>query len=164
MTKNKNLVKSSVKNHGVIDQLNIVLCNELMAINQYFLHAKIFEDQGFSKLAAATKSESIDEMKHADAIIGRILFLKGSPKMNDYKKMEIGESVEQMLNSDFQLEIEAISDLKKAIKVACENQDVGTKDLLEKILISEEVHYSFLETQLELIKKVGLQNYLATQI
>lgn len=155
---------SKSNNQAVIDHLNIILRNELMAINQYFLHAKILEDQGFMKLGAVTKAESIDEMKHADIIMARILFLKGMPKMNDYKKMNIGETVEQMLKSDFQLEVEAIADLKEAIDAAFENRDTGTKDLLEKILISEETHYSFLETQLELIQKVGLQNYLVTQI
>jgi bacterioferritin len=155
---------SKSNNKAVIDHLNIILRNELMAINQYFLHAKILEDQGFMKLGAVTKAESIDEMKHADIIMARILFLKGMPKMNDYKKMNIGETVEQMLKSDFLLEVEAIADLKNAIAAAYENRDTGTKDLLEKILISEETHYSFLETQLELIQKVGLQNYLVTQI
>ncbi|MES2960852.1 MAG: bacterioferritin [Pseudomonadota bacterium] len=155
---------TSNKNQAVIDHLNIILRNELMAINQYFLHAKILEDQGFMKLGAVAKAESIDEMRHADVIMARILFLKGMPKMNDYKKMYIGETVEQMLKSDFQLEVEAIADLKDAIAAAIENRDTGTKDLLEKILISEETHYAFLETQLELIQKVGLQNYLVTQI
>lgn len=135
-----------------------------MAINQYFLHAKILEDQGFSKLAGITKTESIDEMKHADIIIQRILFLKGTPTMSDYKKMSIGDSVEMMLKSDFQLEVEAIADLRDAITSCIEARDTGTKDILEKILISEEVHYDFLERQMELIKKLGLPNYLMTQI
>lgn len=149
---------------AVIDNLNIILRNELVAINQYFLHAKILEDQGFIKLAAATKAESIDEMRHADIIISRILFLKGTPKMTDYKNLSVGETVESMLENDLQLEINAISDLKKAIKTAIDNGDIGTKDLLEKIMISEEVHFGFLETQIELIKNIGLQNYLTTQI
>lgn len=149
---------------AVIDSLNIILRNELMAINQYFLHAKVLEDQGFTKLAATTKAESIDEMRHADIIISRILFLNGSPKMNDYKNMVIGETVEEMLKSDLQLEINAIADLNNSIAIAIADGDIGTKDLLEKILISEEVHFEFLETQLSLIKQVGLQNYLTTQI
>lgn len=151
-------------NQQVIQHLNIILCNELVAINQYFLHAKILEDQGFTKLAAVTKAESIDEMKHADLIIARILFLKAAPKMTDYKKINIADSVEEMLKSDLQLEVEALADLKKAIGAACENKDTGTKDLLEKILISEENHFDFLGRQLELIKKIGLQNYLTTQM
>ena len=149
---------------AVIDSLNIILRNELMAINQYFLHAKVLEDQGFAKLAATTKAESIDEMRHADIIISRILFLNGSPKMNDYKNMVIGETVEEMLKSDLNLEINAIADLNEAIAIAIGSGDIGTKDLLEKILISEEVHFEFLETQLSLIDHVGLQNYLTTQI
>jgi bacterioferritin len=153
-----------MKNDKVIQHLNIILRNELVAINQYFLHAKILEDQGFAKLAAVTKAESIDEMKHADIIITRILFLKGTPKMTDYKKINIADSVEEMLKSDLQLEIEAITDLKDAISAACENRDTGSKDILEKILISEEGHLNFLELQLELIKKIGLQNYLTTQL
>jgi bacterioferritin len=98
------------KNQQVVQHLNIILRNELVAINQYFLHAKILEDQGFTKLAALTKAESIDEMKHADIIIARILFLKGAPKMTDYKKINIADSVEEMLKSDLQLEVEAIAD------------------------------------------------------
>ena len=152
------------QNQVVIDHLNIILRNELVAINQYFLHAKILEDQGFTKLAAISKSESIDEMRHADLIIARILFLKGMPKMSDYKKLNIGESVVEMLQSDLQLEIEAIADLKNSITGACKHTDTGTKDLLEKILISEETHLDFLRRQLELIEKIGLQNYLTTQL
>lgn len=155
---------SALGNQAIINHLNIILRNELIAINQYFLHAKILEDQGFTKLASSTKAESIDEMKHADSIIARILFLKGTPKMSDYKKLNIGESVVEMLQSDLQLEVEAIADLRQAISAACDNKDTGTKDLLEKILISEENHLDFLRRQLELIEKVGLQNYLATQL
>ncbi len=147
-----------------LDHLNIILRNELVAINQYFLHGKIMQDQGFNKLANLTKAESIDEMKHADAIIDRILFLKGTPKMTEYGNLRIGQTVEEMLANDLALEIDAIKDLKKAIKYFQESGDIGTKDLLEKILISEENHFDFLETQIDLIKKVGLQNYLAIQI
>lgn len=154
----------SNKNQKVVDQLNIILRNELIAINQYFLHAKILEDQGFTKLAGVAKAESIDEMKHADIIIERILFLKGTPKMSDYKKLDISNEVKKMIKSDLDLEIEAISDLKKAIAVAIDDKDTGTKDILEKILISEESHLDFLETQLDLIAKLGLENYLTTQV
>lgn len=154
----------SKSSQAVISHLNIILRNELVAINQYFLHAKILEDQGFNKLASITKAESIDEMRHADIIIARILFLKGAPKMTDYKNLNIGETVESMLKNDHQLEIDAIADLRNAIKAAFENEDTGTKDILEKILISEENHFGFLETQIELIKKIGLQNYLTMQL
>ncbi len=148
----------------LIDQLNIILRNELVAINQYFLHAKILEDQGFNKLATLTRAESIDEMKHADIIIDRILFLGGMPKMTEYGALKVGTTVETMLKNDLNLEVNAIADLRKAITTMIEQKDTGTKDILEKILISEETHLDFLETQLELIKKVGLQNYLASQM
>jgi len=151
-------------NKDVIKHLNTILKNELVAINQYFLHAKIFQDQGFTKLAAHSKAESIDEMKHADIIIERILFLKGVPNMTDYKTLRIGAKVEDMIKNDLDLEVEAIADLKSAIDCAIQNNDVGTKEILETILVSEEDHYDFLETQIDLIKNVGLQNYLATQI
>ena len=148
----------------VIDHLNIILGNELVAINQYFIHAKILADQGFSKLASVAKAESIDEMKHADEIIERILFLKGVPNMNNYAKVNVGKDVVKMIENDLNTEIKAIKDLKVAISACVENNDIGSKDMLEKILISEEEHLDFLETQLNLIEKVGLENYLATQI
>lgn len=148
----------------IVEQLNIILGNELVAINQYFLHAKICEDQGFSKLAAVSKSESIDEMKHADTIIGRILFLKGTPNMNNYRKVEIGKTVPEMLKNDLDTEYKAIADLKTAIKVCIDDGDTGSKDMLEKILIAEEEHQDFIETQLGLIENIGLNNYLATQV
>ena len=148
----------------VIEQLNIILGNELVAINQYFLHYKIYQDQGFEKLAIISKKESIDEMKHADSIISRILFLKGIPNMNNYKKIKIGKDVADILKSDLDTECSAINDLKIAIKVCFQENDIGSKDLLEKILISEEVHQEFLETQIDLIQKVGFENYLSTQI
>ena len=155
---------SNAKNKEVINHLNIILRNELVAINQYFLHAKIFEDQGFTKLGALTKAESIDEMRHADIIIDRILFLKGAPKMTEYGNLKVGSEVEEMLKNDLNLEINAIGDLKNAISAAIDAKDTGTKDLLEKILISEETHFDFLETQIDLIKKIGLANYLTTQL
>ncbi|MDA0901943.1 MAG: bacterioferritin [Proteobacteria bacterium] len=153
-----------MSNKKVIDHLNVILGNELVAINQYFLHAKVLEDQGFNKLAAVAKAESIDEMKHADIIIERILFLNGTPNMDNYRKLKIGSEAKAMLKNDLDLEIAAIKDLNKAIEVAKEAQDVGTKDLLEKILISEETHLDFLQTQLDLIESLGLQIYLSTQI
>ena len=148
----------------LVNHLNIILRNELVAINQYFLHSKILQDQGFNKLAQTTKAESIDEMKHADIIIDRILFLKGSPQMTDYGQFKVGKSVEEIFKNDLELEISAISDLKKAISYCHEVNDIGTKDLLEKILISEEEHLDFIETQLGLIEQIGIKNYLVTQI
>ena len=151
-------------NQEVIKHLNIILSNELVAINQYFLHAKILQNQGFNKLADVAKAESIDEMKHADIIIERILFLKGIPNMDSYRKLAIGKDVKAMINNDLQLEVKAIGDLRNAIKAAIDAKDTGSKDLLEKILISEEKHMDFLQTQLDLIKTVGIENYLTTQI
>lgn len=148
----------------LIKHLNIILRNELVAINQYFLHAKILEDKGFIKLAAITKAESIDEMRHADTIIARILFLKGIPKMTEYGNLRIGENVEEILKNDLQLEIDAISDLKNAINAANQASDSTSKTMLETILASEEKHFDFLENQLDLIKTLGLQNYLTTQV
>ena len=148
----------------IIDQLNIILGNELVAINQYFIHSKILEDQGFSKLASLTKAESIDEMKHADVIIDRILFLDGTPNMNNYKKIQVGKTVVEMFNNDLEIEIRAILELKTAIKICSDEGDIGSKDLLEKILISEEEHFDFLNTQLGLIKSLGIENYLTTQV
>lgn len=148
----------------IIDHLNNILRNELVAINQYFLHSKILANQGFTKLAAKNHAESVEEMKHAGQIIDRILFLKGIPKMTEYSKLNIASDVQKMFKNDLALEIDAISDLKDAIKYAIDINDVGTKDLLEKILISEEEHLDFIETQLDLIKKIGLENYLTQQI
>lgn len=153
-----------MSNKQVIDHLNIILGNELVAINQYFLHAKILEDQGFNKLAAVSKKESIDEMKHANLIIERILFLKDIPNMDNYNKLAIANDAENMLKNDLKLEIEAIRDLTKAIEISKEAQDTGTKDMLEKILISEESHLDFIETQLNLINNLGIKIYLSTQI
>ncbi len=147
-----------------IEHLNIILRNELVAINQYFLHSKILQDQGFNKLASLTKAESIDEMKHADIIIERILFLKGLPKMTEYGNLRIGQDVKEIFANDLTLEIDAIKDLKNAIKYFQDSSDIGTKDILEKILISEEEHFDFLETQIDLISRIGFENYLTTQI
>ena len=148
----------------MVEHLNIILGNELVAINQYFLHAKILQDQGINKLAAKEREESIDEMNHADWIIARILFLKGTPNMINYRKLNVGANVKDMLQSDLDLEFIALKDLKVAIKYAAEINDVGSKELLEKILVSEESHQDFLEVQLSLIDQVGIQNYITTQI
>ncbi|MFT6332093.1 MAG: bacterioferritin [Lentimonas sp.] len=148
----------------IIDQLNIILGNELVSINQYFIHAKILKDQGFTKLGNLTMAESIDEMKHADVIIDRILFLDGAPNMNNYKKIHVGKSVVEMFNNDLAIEVSAIADLRVAIKICFDEGDTGSKDLLEKILISEEDHLDFLKTQLGLIENLGLENYLTTQV
>ena len=148
----------------IIDHLNKVLKNELTAINQYFLHAKILEDRGLKKLAEQEKKESIEEMEHADWLLERILFLEGLPNMQDMDKLRVGEDVEEMLSCDLELEMVTIPVLREAISF-CEGQtDFTSRDLLEKILLNEEEHVDWLETQLGLIKDTGIQNYLQAQM
>lgn len=143
----------------VIDYLNKALKNELTAINQYFLHARMYENWGLDVLNEHEYRESIDEMKHADALIKRVLFLEGLPNLQDLGKLKIGENTEEMLRCDLELELEAVPLLREAIDY-CENmQDYISRELFEEILESEEAHIDWLETQLELIDRVGLQNY-----
>ncbi|MBX3162409.1 MAG: bacterioferritin [Deltaproteobacteria bacterium] len=151
-------------NEEVLTLLNQLLTNELTAINQYFLHAKMCENWGYDRLAAKIREESIDEMRHADVVITRILFLEGVPNLQRYHKLHIGETVKEQLESDKQLEYAAIAFLQQGIKAARDVGDNATEDLMTKILVSEEAHTDWLETQLELIRQVGEQNYLAQQI
>ena len=144
----------------VIAHLNKILGNELIAINQYFLHAKMFEDWGLKELAEFTRHESIDEMKHADELIERILFLEGLPNLQDLGKLHIGEETREMLQCDLDLEMRAIPDLRVAIEHCESVKDYVSRDMLQSILESEEEHVDWLETQLSLIEKVGIQNYL----
>jgi bacterioferritin len=143
----------------VIAHLNKVLRNELTAINQYFLHSRIFDNWGLGKLAKHSHHESIDEMKHADALIKRILFLEGLPNLQDLDKLLIGETVVEILECDLALERKAHPDLNAAI-ADCESLgDYVSRELFEDILESEEEHIDWLETQLELVQRVGLENY-----
>jgi len=148
----------------VIDLLNEVLTNELTAINQYFLHARMCENWGYERLWHKVRAESIDEMKHADAIIERILYLEGLPNLQKLGSIKVGESVGEQLKLDLALEGIAIPVLNKGIALCRSEGDNGTAELLEDILEDEEEHANWLEAQLTLIEQAGYENYLAEQI
>jgi len=143
--------------------LNVILKNELTAINQYFLHSRMLADWGLSQLAKHEYEESVDEMKHADALIKRVLFLGGLPNLQDLGKLMIGENVKEVLACDLSLEMMSYPDLKNAI-VHCENvRDFGSRELFVHILESEEEHIDYLQTQMRLIEQMGIQNYVQLQ-
>lgn len=143
----------------VIQFLNKALGNELIAINQYFLHSRMLKDWGLKELAKHEYEESIDEMKHADQLIERILFLEGLPNLQDLGKLMIGENTQEILECDLKIELKAIPDLRDGIEYCESVRDYTSRDLLQHILESEEEHVDWLETQLGLIEKVGIANY-----
>jgi bacterioferritin len=151
-------------NDKIIETLNDVLTAELTAINQYFIHAKMNANWGFNKLAAKIREESIDEMKHADKLIERILFLDGVPNVQRLNKVNVGETVKEQFELDLKLELDAISRFNRGIALARDLGDNASRELLERMLISEEAHTDWLETQLGLIEKLGESMYCAQQL
>ena len=147
----------------VIEFLNLCLKNELTAINQYFLHSRMLKDWGVSKLAKHEYEESIEEMNHADWLIERILFLGGLPNLQDLGKLHIGESVQEILECDMKVEMMAIPTLKDAMEHAEKVRDYGSRDLFGKILHNEEEHVDYLETQFDLIERIGIERYTLLQ-
>ena len=151
-------------NETVIAALNAALKEELTAINQYFIHAEMCENWGYKKLSGYIKKQSIDEMKHAEALVERILFLDGIPQMAEILPLKIGQNVKQQVENDLKLEIAAVAMYNKAIKQAVTVGDNGSRDLFTKLLMDEEAHVDWLETQLGQITQLGLENYLSQQL
>jgi len=148
----------------ILKYLNEVLKTELTAINQYFLHAKMCESWGYQRLAEYNRKESISEMVHAEKLMDRILFLEGTPNMTDIGPIKVGANVKAQLESDLAVELDAVPRLNAAIKTATELGDNASRELFQEILIDEEEHVDHLESQLHIIKEIGLENYLAQQI
>jgi len=150
-------------NEKVIQVLNKALKEELTAINQYFVHAEMCENWGYKKLAEYIKKQSIDEMKHAEALVERILFLEGKPNMAEILPLTIGESVKAQLENDLALETAAVASYNEAMRICGEAGDNGSRELFKKLLQDEEGHADWLETQLGMIKDIGIENYLVEQ-
>jgi bacterioferritin len=148
----------------IIEALNEILTSELTAINQYFVHAKMCENWGYKKLQSKKREESMEEMKHADEVIDRILFLDGVPNMQRLNPVKVGEEPVEQHQLDLELELEAAKRLNDAIALCRENSDNGTREILERILKDEEDSIDWLEAQLHLVKEVGKEQYLAEQI
>jgi bacterioferritin len=148
----------------VIEILNEVLTAELTAVNQYFIHAKMCADWGYQELAAYTKAESIDEMRHAEQMIDRILFLEGVPNMQRYFKIKVGGTVKEQFENDLALELEAVKRLNKGVQLCVDASDNTSRQILEKILAEEEHHVDWLETQIGLIDRLGEAVYLGEQM
>jgi bacterioferritin len=151
-------------NEKVIERLNARLADELTAISQYMVHSEVCANWGYEKLHEAVEKRAIDEMKHAEKLIGRILFLEGRPIVSDLNQMNIGADVEAQLKSDWQAEHDAIQEYNADIRLAVECGDNGTHDLFGSILAEEEAHIDWIEAQLDQIKQIGIQNYLVEQI
>ena len=151
-------------NRDVINQLNQVLYHHLTAINQYFLHSRMFNNWGIEQLGAAEYKESIRQMKHADKVIERILFLEGLPNLQHLGKLYIGQHTAEVLNCDVRKVNENIEALQQALQLAEKSQDYVTRDLLQDILAKEEEYFDWLETQLDLVEKVGIENYIQSQM
>lgn len=148
----------------VINVLNDVLTNELTAINQFFLHARILQHWGLTKLGAKEYQESIEEMKHADDLIKRILFLEGLPNVQRLHKIQVGQNIQEIIQADLDLELRAVATLRSAVQICEQQKDFVTQDQMQEVLKGEEGHVEWLETQLSLINKIGVQNYLQSQI
>ena len=154
-----------MKGHDdIIELLNEVLTGELTAINQYFLHAKMCENWGYGRLAHTIRDESIDEMKHAEALVDRVLYLEGVPNLQRLSALKIGETVPEQFANDLAVEVAALKRLNDGIALCVTRGDNGTRELLADILTDEEHHVDWLETQLESIAQIGLENYLAQQL